>query len=360
MNTASELNLFSRKAARAAPLKSERRDATSPARAAAVKSERRDDTSPVKYVNLMKMKAVAAGPKPKEHKPLKVRKVTKKTKAGKQKSGSRQGTTTGTIGFACTCDSQQLLEDAWSWNSHFVKMINYHALSHPTHTCSQVIQGYFEFAGGGAAEQACEALNAVGIMQVNVKAQSDWDKNKMTALQNQTFVKHVGEDVPCRFGDITDLVATESKSMLADKQVTVSLSQTELLAALQIRKCYIKEDDHTSDSTYKSDNDTDTTEECESDSDTTVESDGKDMVNVSYQDAAPQENSPNTSDISISESDISVASDENDVEVLSVSTLRTRIDNLFKKGNTLKAKLGHAEASWKLIAVSGSAPSVFF
>lgn len=223
-----------------------------------------------------------------------------------------------------------------------------------------MVQGYFEVAGGGAAEQACEAPNAVGIMQVNVKAQSDWGKNQMTALQNQTFVKHVGEDVPCRFGDITNLVATESKSMLANKQVTVSLSQTELLAALQIRKCYIKEDDHTSASAYKSDADTsDSTEESESDSDTTVESDGKDMVNVSYQDAAPQENSPNTSDISISESDISVASDENDVEVLSASTLRTRIDNLFKKDNTLKAKLGHAEASWKLIAVSGSAPSVF-
>lgn len=98
---------------------------------------------------------------------------------------------------------------------------------------------------------------------------------------------------------------------------------------------------------------TDTSEE----SDNSSESGGKDIVNVSYQAAAPQE-TPNTSDISISESDISVASDENDVEVLSESTLRTRIDNLFKKDNILKDKLGCAEASWKLIAVSGSAPSV--
>lgn len=209
MNTASELNLFSRKAARAAPLKSERHD-----------------VNPVKCVNLMKMKELAAGPKLKIHKPLKVRKVTtKKKRTGKQQPGSSQGTTTGSIGFSSTCHSHHLLEDAWSWNSHFVKMINYHALSHPTHTCSQVVQGYFEFAGGGAAEQACEALNAVGIMQVNIKSQSDWDKNKMTALQKQTFVKHVGEDVPCRFGDITNLVATESKS-IARRQTRDSLTLT--------------------------------------------------------------------------------------------------------------------------------------
>lgn len=337
MDVDSELNLFSKKNVAQA--------------ATRAKSERLDPASSVNYANLAKMKKItASSAKLKVHKPLKPKNVIAKKNVNnnaKKQSGSRQSHTTG---FSDTCEPQ-IIEQAWSWNTHFVNMINYHALSHPTHGCTQVVQGYFEFAGGGAAEQACEALNAVGSMQVNVKVQSDWDKNKMTALQNQAFVKHVGEDVPCRFGDITDLVAPGCAHMLADKQVTVSLSQAELLDALRIRKCYItvteNGHEHTSDSMYECKSE-------ESDSTTTSdESDDGDAATVPHQDTATRESSQHTSDISISESDVSVASDENDVEVLSESTLRTRIEHLFKKDGTLKAALGHAQAKWKLIAVSG-------
>ena len=236
--------------------------------------------------------------------------------------------------------------DAWSWNSDWLTKINLHCLSHPTHPCTQVIQGYFEFAGGGAAEQACEALNAVGITQVNIKSQADWDKTKMAALQNQRFVKHDGERQPCRFGDIMNLVAPESLSMLEDKYEEVCLSQVDLLAALNIRKCYIKDNTSSSDSTFRSQA---PDSESASESDESESTQQPDEIDESHG-AMSEDKSIDTAAVSISESDIPSASDVNDIETISEEMLRTKILNLFDKNGCLKSGLGPAESMWKLVA----------
>lgn len=260
-------------------------------------------------------------------------------------------------GFRTTYEPQMF--DAWNWNSDWLTKINFHCLSHPTHPCSQVIQGYFEFAGGGAAEQACEALNAVAITQINIKSQADWDRTKMTALQNQQFVKHEGEGQPCRFGDIMNLVAPESLPLLEDKCEEICLSQLDLLAALQIRKCYIKESSGVGDavsyassldSTFSSKSDSqDNGSDTVSESDESENTRQPDELDAS-RGAMPTDKSIDTADISISESDISSASDVNDIETITEETLRTKILNLFDKDGCLKSSLGPAQSKWKLVA----------
>ena len=97
------------------------------------------------------------------------------------------------------------------------------------------ICGHFEFAGGGAAEVAAAALSQASSspkLNLVVKTQSDWDKMKMRALEaNNTD--------SCKFGDICNAVV--DKTVFNDKRERLAITQDELLYAMQLRRCLIRE-----------------------------------------------------------------------------------------------------------------------
>ena len=125
--------------------------------------------------------------------------------------------------------------DCWTWNADFLRKVSEHGLLHPSKPYGQTVNCHFEFAGGGAPEAACEALPSAGLLQMNIKTQADWDPAKMKALEAQT---NTGA-TPCRFGDIMNIVSSEHTASISFRSETVTVSQLELLEALQLRRCYI-------------------------------------------------------------------------------------------------------------------------
>ncbi|CAK9090204.1 unnamed protein product, partial [Durusdinium trenchii] len=88
------------------------------------------------------------------------------------------------------------------------------------------IAGYFEFAGGGAAEVAAEGLRSSEVCSINIASQSDWDKqSKKALLQNSSE--------SCKFGDIMNCVAEHCRSeLLMQKPEIVELGDRDLRSVL--------------------------------------------------------------------------------------------------------------------------------
>lgn len=110
------------------------------------------------------------------------------------------------------CPTSGMLS-SFSWPAKFNLQLQglkpEHSAAHAT------FQGFFEFAGGGAAEIASQGLRECGI-QINIRCQSDWGKQKMTSLMRNNSTS-------CKFGDIMMCVSEESREKLLEMREVVQV-----------------------------------------------------------------------------------------------------------------------------------------
>lgn len=194
------------------------------------------------------------------------------------------------------------IRKVFQWNTFFVDELSKHELTpsggaRPAPTWT----GHFEFAGGGAAEVAAEALSSTKLVDVKIKTQSDWDAGKMRALQ-------LNNPDSCKFKDIMALVESEAINSMPDE--TVVLNQNDLLTSLGVRRC--NSDSEVSSSSENSSSQTTSASVLRTSSSTLT----------------------------------SVPSTDDSVDL---EYLQTKLRKMFDKKHCLTSQLGRAQSGWELL-----------
>ena len=244
---------------------------------------------------------------------MKEEQPTKQTTAKRANKTRLQQGSAEVCGTACwSTEVPSSLPSVFGWNAHFADRIRSAGLVHDSCPSSAELEGFFEFAGAGAAETAALALSAPSLsqrMNITIRCQSDWSPMKRQALSQNCSTS-------CIFGDIMNLVDDQ---VFNDETDLVEVTTQELLSAIGLRRCYLRESNDagvdTSPSTSSSDS--------SSSSSTTSESDTFMSRSVSSTDNV---NSP----------------------CIDAGDLQARLAGLFDKDGRLSRALGSIQAGWKV------------
>ena len=150
--------------------------------------------------------------------------MKKRTGRGRGKRTERTGNQTEHMASdpsAISVDMQKIFH----WNHAFSETLTEKGLI-PKDDLPQTCFAHFEFAGGGAAEVASEAISNTGLIVV-VKTQSDWDTSKMKSLQ-------ANNKTSCKFRDIMNIV--ESDAINRKPEESVLLTQDLFLNSIGLRR----------------------------------------------------------------------------------------------------------------------------